>query len=106
MKTILSNEDLYTMNTISVKVESENRKYILTVGESVVKKIQRTRYLKICWMCGKPYESHRRSSFACQPRCSLNIVRYRKNGLNPPANMLELVKPKNVKESKELFGYR
>lgn len=100
-----SNSELYTMNTVSVKTVEENREYNQLSGV-LVKTIQRTRYLKLCWMCGKPYESNRRSSFACQPRCGKNIFRYRQNGLNPPANMEELVKPKNVKIYKEEFGYR
>ncbi len=106
MKKLLSKEELYTMNTISVKVKKQDRKYNQTLGEAVVKKIQRTRYLKLCWMCGEPYESHKRNSFACQVRCSLNIVRYRKNGLNPPANMERLTKEKHVTDIMERFGYK
>jgi len=107
MKNLISTEDLYEKNTIAVKVEKQKRKYTPTIGnQMIIKEINRTSYLKICWMCGKPYETYRRSSYACQPRCSNNIVRFRKNGLNPPANMQELTKPKNTKEIREQFGYR
>ena len=94
------------MNTISVKTTKQRREYIPTIGNTlIIKIINRTSYLKRCWMCGKPYESYRRSSYACQARCSNNIVRYRRQDLNPPANMLELTKAKNVKDIKEQFGY-
>ena len=105
-KELLTNQELYEMNTISVKVEMQKRNYYGIGNVVIVKDINRTKYLKICWMCGKPYETYKHNSFACQARCSNNIVRFRKNGVNPPANMLELTKPKNVKEIKELFGYR
>jgi len=102
----LDPRELYEMNTIAVKTIEQKREYVPTIGNTmIVKTIVRTKYLKRCWMCGKAYESYRRSSYACQPRCSNNIVRYRNDGLNPPANMLELTKPKNVKEIKEKFGY-
>ena len=106
MKKLITTRELYEKNTIAVKVEKQKREYTLTIGDKVIKDINRTSYLKICWMCGGPYETYRRSSYACQPRCSNNIVRYRKQNLNPPANMLELTKPKNTKEIREQFGYR
>ncbi len=107
MSKLLSTAEMYQMNAIGVKVEDQVRKYTPTVGSSmIVKNIKRTKYLKICWMCGSPYETYRYSSYACQPRCSNNINRFRKNKLNPPANMPELTKPKNVKSIKEQFGYR
>ena len=103
----LTNQELYAMNIIAIKVEDQTRDYTPTLGNIMIEKnIKRTQYLKLCWMCGKPYESYRRSSFACQRRCSQNISRYRKSGLNPPANMVELCKPKNVKDIKYEFGYR
>jgi len=106
MEKLLTNDELYKMNTIAVKLIKQNREYIPTIGNRmIIKEIDRTVYLKRCWMCGKPYESYKLNSFACSRRCSQNIVRYRKDGLNPPANMPELTKAKNVKEIKELFGY-
>ena len=107
MKKFWSTKELYEMNTIGVKTTKEIREYTPSIGYNmIIKTINRTSYLKRCWMCGKPYESYRRSSYACQARCSNNIVRFRKNGLNPPANMLELTKPKNTKEIREQFEYR
>jgi len=106
MAIILSNKDLYTSNIIGVKVEKVNRSYNQTIGDiPKVKEIRRTRYLKICWMCGSPYESYRVNSFACCSRCSQNIWHHRQMGINPPARMDQLTKEKNVKEIKERFGY-
>ena len=102
----LSIQELFETNTISVKVEKQKRNYYGMGNKLFIKTINRTSYLKRCWMCGKPYESYKRNSYACQARCSNNIVRFRKNGLNPPANMQELTKPKNTKEIREQFGYR
>ena len=107
MKNLISTEELYEKNTIAVKVEKQKREYNPTIGnQMIVKEINRTSYLKICWMCGRPYETHRRSSYACQARCSNNILRFRKNGLNPPANMEKLTKEKYTKDIIEQFGYR
>jgi hypothetical protein len=106
MEKLLTNDELYKMNTIAVKLIKQNREYIPTIGNRmIIKEIDRTVYLKRCWMCGKPYESYKLNSFACSKRCSQNIIRHRKQGLNPIANMPELTKAKNVKEIKELFGY-
>ena len=107
MKRLIPTNELYEMNTIGVKVETQNREYTQTLGDTmIVKPIRRTKYLKICWMCGRAYESFKSNTYACETRCSLNIARRRRAGLNPPANMVELTKPKNVKEIKEQFGYR
>lgn len=106
MAIILSNKDLYTSNIIGVKVEKQKRSYNQTIGETPrIIDIRRTRYLKICWMCGSPYESNRVNSFACSTRCSQNIWHHRQMGINPPARMDQLTKEKNVKEVKERFGY-
>ena len=106
MEKILLNTELYKMNTIAVKIEKQNREFTPTIGNRmIIKVIDRTVYLKRCWMCGTPYESYKLSSFACCKRCSQNIIRHRKQGLNPIANMQELTKAKNVKEIKEQFGY-
>ena len=106
MEKKLSNQELYNQNIIAVKIVKEKRNFY-GVGNVVIEKdIERTYYLKICWHCGQPYESNKSSSFACRVRCSQNINRRRKQGLNPPANMVELTKPKNTKEIREKFGYR
>ncbi len=107
MEKILSKKELYSKNIIGVKVESQKREYVPSIGSTIiVKQIRRTSYLKICWMCGNPFESNRISAIACNSRCSQNIWHTRKLNLNPPANMMELCKPKNVKEVKDGFGYR
>jgi len=103
---IWTTEQLSRENIIGVKREKQNRTYNMTVGSPVARTINRTKYLKICWMCGTPYESHKYNTYACSPRCVQNMIYARKKGLNPPANMQELIKPKNVKEIKELLGYR
>jgi hypothetical protein len=106
MTKILSKKELYSMNTIAVKVENQTRKYAPTIGNAMIEKsIRRTSYLKICWMCGTAFESHKVNTIACSPRCSQNIWYARSIGLNPPANVPELTKPKNVKEIKERMGY-
>ena len=104
---MLTNTELYTKNTIGVKTEKQNRNFETTIGnEIIVKEIDRTKYLKICWMCGEAYESYKISSFACKPRCSQNIIKRRHQGLDPIANMDVLTKERNVKEIKEKFNYR
>jgi len=103
---ILTTEKLCRENIIGVKTEKQDRVYNMTVGSPVARAIKRTKYLKICWMCGTPYESHKYNTYACSPRCVQNMIYARRKGLNPPANMLELTKPKNIKEIKELFEYR
>ena len=104
IKRVYTTEELSRENIIGVKKVEQQRSYNSTIGEAVVKTINRTKYLKICWMCGTPYESHKYNTYACSPRCVQNIIYARKKGLNPPANMDELCKTKNVKEVKEVFG--
>ena len=106
MERKLTNQELYTLNTIAAKIVPQKRNYYGIGNLLIVKDIERTKYLKICWHCGQAYESYKSSSFACRSRCSQNINYRRKNGLNPIANMLDLTKPKNIKEIKEQFGYR
>jgi len=106
MEKLLSTEELYKLNTIGVKLYKQNREFSATIGDTITKEIDRTKYLKICWMCGKPYESHKFNSYACSIRCSQNIYRHRKKNRNPMANMNVLTKERNVKEIKEQFGYR
>lgn len=106
MEKKLTTTELYTMNTIAVKTIKQKREFIATIGKRIIiKEIDRTIYLKRCWMCGQPYESYKINSFACKHRCSQNIIRRRKEGLNSLANMQELTKAKNVKDIKEQFGY-
>ena len=106
MEKKLTNQELYNQNTIAVKIVPQKRIFYGIGNKLIVKDIERTKYLKICWHCGEPYESYKINSFACRIRCSQNINYRRKNGLNPPANMQELTKPKNTKEIREQFGYR
>jgi hypothetical protein len=101
-----SNQELYSQNIIAAKIVNEKRNFYGIGNVVIVKDIERTKYLKICWHCGEPYESNKSSSFACRGRCSQNINRRRKQGLNPVARMSELTKPKNTKQIKEQFGYR
>jgi hypothetical protein len=49
------------LNIIAVKVTDETREYNNTLGGTVTKPIRRTKYLKVCWMCGSPYESFKSS---------------------------------------------
>ena len=107
MKKFLSTTELYEMNTIAVKTTKEIREYCSNISDNMIlKTINRTSYLKRCWMCGKPYESYRRSSYACQARCSNNVSRFRRQGLNPPADMTKLTKEKHTKLIIEQFGYQ
>jgi len=103
---MLKTEELYAKNTIAAKTVKKKRNFYGIGDVVIVKEIDRTSYLKICWMCGKAYESYKINSFACQHRCSQNIIAHRKRGLDPIANMTELTKPKNVKSIKEQFDYR
>ena len=103
---ILNTEELCQANTIGVKVTNEKRTYRQSIGPAETKSIKRIRYLKICWLCGEPYETYTHKSYSCSKKCLSNILYVRKKGFNPPANMVEFVKPKNVKGIKEEFGYR
>ena len=106
IKKIYTTEELSRENIIGVKKEKQQRTFSMTIGSPVERTIERTKYLKICWMCGIPYESHKYNTYACSPRCLQNMIYARKRGLNPPANMIELTKPKNIKEIKEQLDYR
>lgn len=106
MKKRLTNTELFMENIVGVKIVQEKRSYSQTIGSDRIKTINRTKYLKLCWFCGSPYESYKYNSFACSKRCSLNLVRQRKLGLNPPIDVLELKKPKNVKDLKERLEYK
>jgi hypothetical protein len=101
---IYTSKELYTANTIGAKQVSEKRSFN-TIHQPIIKTIKRTKYLKICWMCGSVYESNKYNTYACSPRCTQNIIYARKRMVNPPINMSELTKPKNIKEIKERFGY-
>jgi hypothetical protein len=104
-KTAITPKEMYQQNIIAVKVTDSTRVYNVTLGGTVTKPIRRTKYLKICWMCGSPYESFKSSSYACSQRCTNNLIYARKNGYAPPAKMEELTKAKNVKEVvKEWIG--
>ena len=102
---IYTTKELYTANTIGAKQVAEERQFS-TINQPITKTIKRTKYLKICWMCGTVYESHKYNTYACSPRCTQNIIYARKRNVNPPIDMLDLTKPKNIKEIKEQFGYR
>ncbi|MFH2144376.1 MAG: hypothetical protein ABIJ97_18280 [Bacteroidota bacterium] len=97
-KPLISTEEMCRQNIIGVKVENQNRQFNQTIGGSINKTIKRTRYLKLCWMCGSPYESFKYNSYACSPRCAQNIIYAMKKGFSPPARMEQLTKEKNVKE--------
>lgn len=97
-KTQITRKEMCRQNIIAVKVEDSTRVYNSTLGGTVTKPIRRTKYLKICWMCGTTYESHKSSSYACSQRCSNNLAYALNNGYDPPANMEQLTKEKNVKE--------
>ena len=101
---IITTKEMCRQNIIAVKVEDATRTYNNTLGGTITKPIRRTKYLKICWMCGSPYESFKSSSYACSQRCTNNLLYARKMGYNPPANMEQLTKEKNVKDVKERFG--
>jgi hypothetical protein len=106
MDKLLSRKELYSSNIIGAKITNEKREYASSVSdEMIVKTIRRTSYLKRCWMCGIPFESKRINTIACCSRCSQNVWHTRQLGLNPPANMQELLKPKNTKDIREQFGY-
>ena len=106
MKKLITVKVLCQENIIGVKSTKEKRVFNNTIGAPSVRTINRTKYLKICWYCGEPYESRKYNTYACSPRCIQNMVYMRNRDINPPANMAELTKPKNVKEIKERFGYR
>lgn len=102
----ISTKDMCRENIIGVKIENEKRSFNQTIGSALVKTIRRTKYLKLCWFCGSPYESHKSDSYACSGRCSNNLIYARNKGYMPTAQMDQMTKEKNVKEVKELFGYK
>jgi len=104
-QTPITTKEMCRQNIVAVKVEDSTRIYNSTLGGTITKPIRRTKYLKICWMCGSPYESFKSSSYACSQRCSNNLAYALKTGYNPPANMEQLTKEKNVKEIKGRLGY-
>ena len=106
MKNLIPVKELCQENIIGVKGTQEKRVFNNTIGSSSERTITRMKYLNICWYCGNPYESHKYNTYACSPRCIQNMIYMRNRGINPPANMDELTKPKNVKEIKDQFGYR
>jgi hypothetical protein len=97
-KAPLTTKEMCRQNIIAVKVDNQPSIYKRTLGGTVTKTIRRTRYLKICWMCGSPYESFKSNSYACSTRCSNNLAYAMKMGYEPPARMVMLTKDKNVKE--------
>jgi hypothetical protein len=105
MEKLLSKAQMQRMNIIGVKVAPITKKVDQTLGQAEVKTIYRTTYLKLCWMCGQPYESNKYNTAACSSRCAHNIWYARKSGFNPPARMEQLVKEKNVKEIKQKYDY-
>jgi hypothetical protein len=98
VNTLITTKEMCRQNIIAVKVTDATREYNITLGGTITKPIRRTKYLKICWMCGSPYESFKSSSYACSQRCSNNLAYALNNGYAPPANMEELTKAKNVKD--------
>ncbi len=102
---IIPPNELSRLNIIGVKVIDHKRTFKNSQGGKDAKTIKRTKYLKICWMCGSPYESFKYNTYACSSRCTHNIMYARKKGFNPPARMEQLVKEKNVKGVKNGLGY-
>jgi len=104
--TVLNPAIMCRQNIIGVKVQNE--KILKTDVHKGTRPqiVQRTSYLKICWMCGNTYESKRYDSVACSTRCSNNIAYAMKKGMNPPANMDRLTKEKKVKDILDRYGYQ
>ncbi len=106
MKKLISKDDLFDQNTIGVKIEKQKRVYRTAVAdETITKEILRTKYLKLCWSCGTPYESYKYNTFACCHRCRQNITLRRNKDLNPLGRMDILTKEKNTRNIKDKFGY-
>jgi hypothetical protein len=104
-KAPLTTKEMCRQNIIAVKVDNQLRIYKRTLGGTVTKTIRRTRYLKICWMCGSSYESFKSNSYACSTRCSNNLGYARRMGNEAPARMEVITKDKNVKDLKDKMGY-
>ncbi len=104
-KQMITPNQMCRQNIIGVKVTPENRQFTDLVHGFTTRQINRTNYLKVCWMCGKVYESKRYDSYACSPQCGSNIAYALKRGHRPPANMDRLTKEKRVKDLLDRFGY-
>ena len=110
MKAIITKAEMYQENTIAAKFVNDTREYPICgtlngAEQFITKKIERIRYLKICWNCGKAYESSKHNSFACGPKCRYSIVYKLKRGIRPPVKMKFHLNAKNVSNLKEMFGY-
>lgn len=106
----MDRKTLYEENTVAAKYVNDKREYPSCGGEEgdqefVTKEIERIKYLKVCWNCGTPYESYKHNSFACRSKCRYNLIYKLKRGIKPPARMSLHMKPKNIVELKERFGY-
>lgn len=106
----VSNAALYSLNTIAVKYETGTRNHRAGIDSAgiprfVSKTVNRIKYLKVCWNCGRPYESFKYNSYGCCHKCSWSIHYKLLRGITPPANMKELTKAKYTNELKEQFGY-
>ena len=107
MRKLLSTNELYQENIISCKIKKEKRINKNLLGkETDITFVNKTKYLKICWVCGKPYESKKYNSYSCSIKCSHILGRIIKLGIKPPTNMKLHMKEKNVVNLKEMFGYR
>lgn len=105
MKKPLTKSQMYAQNIIAVKMVKQKRKNDTSLGRTRAIEISRTTYLKICWFCGSPYQSHKHNSFACSKRCSQNLIRQMNAGIQPPMKMEVLTKEKNVKEVIGMNGF-
>ena len=104
---LIPKKELYTRNIIGVKLVDQIRIYRPDVGyEMIHKKIKRTKYLKVCWMCSATFESYKVNAVSCGPRCAQNIWYARKIGLNPPARMDILTKEKNTESIRNQYNYK
>jgi DNA-directed RNA polymerase subunit RPC12/RpoP len=106
----MTKDRMYQDNIIAVKHVTDKRRYDSQEGDlkddiSISKPIERIQYLKICWNCGKAYESKRYDSYACKPKCRYNLIYKLKKGIKPPVRMQLHMKAKNMDRLKELFEY-
>ena len=111
MAKLLSTKEMYSLNTIGSKFVDSTRRYEAGTDHTgklkyITKPIWRIKYLKICWNCGHPYESHKIASYGCSQKCSWHINYKLKNGINPPTRMEQLTKVKVIMPIKERFGYK
>jgi DNA-directed RNA polymerase subunit RPC12/RpoP len=110
MATKITKKIMYEENTIAAKYVKYKREYpscggLENVQDYVTKKIERIRYLKVCWNCGQAYESLKHNSFACKAKCRYNIIYKLKNGIKPPVRMELHMKAKNISRLKEMYDY-